>query len=278
MVALVLIFYFSENIWQAIKWIAGWIGFFLWCLWEALATVLSWIWRLLVTALELAGSALVIVVAIVMVLVAFAMGIGLLMFLSLMMAGYIGGKLKEIGQQVRELHLEFRVESGRAARDAAFLTLVATLCALIAYMGTEEFLKHMSTVRFLAICGIGLVAGKIFLFFPSRIPKLSGVFLTIVILAGSTLFVGIRYRLAEDFGSGFTHLREVIIDPENQLKLLLVVMIAMFSLLTLLFPFTATEWRRLLAVPRSQLSGPIPAELIQTVVLAQKDLAQIRHE
>jgi hypothetical protein len=171
---LLVIAYFAPNIWHAITWIGGGLGFVLWLVWVACATVLGWLWNLLGLGLQLAMPALTMVVAFLLVVAAFVVGAGLLIGLSLLLTGYLGAQLKEIGQQVRELHLEFRVETGRAARDTAFLTLVATLCALVAYMGTEEFLKHISTVRFLAVSCIGLVAAK--LFFSVADSKTGGVF------------------------------------------------------------------------------------------------------
>jgi hypothetical protein len=267
LVGLALAVYFAPDIWFAIKWIAVKTGRIIVILWTAFAAAVAWFWGLLGSALKLALPFLTTVVAFVIVAAAFALGIGFLAILSLMLAGYIGGKIKEIGQQVRELRVEFRVESGRTARDAAFMTLVATLCALIAYMGTEEFLKHISTVRFLAVSCIGLVAAKLFLLLPSRIPKLSGIFLTIVILVGSTVFVAIRYELAK----GFANLSNAVTNPENELKLLLAVMVALFSLLTLLFPFTRTEWRQLLAVHRPEVPDLNSAKLSQIGTTAQQD-------
>ena len=276
-VALVLIVYFAADIWHAIwlvlTWTAGWTAYILVGLWITLMTVIGWLWTLLGAALQVAMPFLVSVVTFVVVVGAFVLGVGFLIVLSLMLAGYIGARLKEVGQQVHELRNEFRAETGRAGRDAAFLALITAICGLVAYMGTEEFLRHMSTVRFLAVSCIGLVVAKIFLFFPSRIPKFSGILLTFAILVGSIMFIGIRYQLA----AGFAHLREVVMDPENQLKLMLAAIMSLFSLLTLLFPFTATEWRQLLAAPRSLLPDPSAANVSHVVALGQEGIARIEH-
>jgi hypothetical protein len=274
---LLLIYLFAGYIWFAIAWVASGIFGILGFLWRTIEIAAIWLWMLLAAALQASMYFLTIIVAFVMVAAAFVLGVGLLIVLALMLVGFIGARLKQVGEQVRELRHEFRATSDRAGRDGAFLALITLFSGLVAYMGTEEFLKHLSTVRFLAVSCIGLVAAKLFLFFPSLIPKLSGILLTVVILIGSITFIAIRYRLAADFGPGFAQLRDVVIDPENELKLLLAVMIAVFSLLTLLFPFTLTEWRLLLATPRSRLPDLGPAQLTNAAEPMREVPARIEH-
>jgi hypothetical protein len=261
---LILLIYFRAEVWFGIVQVFSWIGMAFLFLWSILKAIVDWTLGLLGIALGLATAALQVVVAFLMVIAAAIIGIGILVQLSLLTTGLLGRKLGETAKQIRELRSEFLVESGRAARDAAFLALIATSSALIAYMGTEDFLKQVSTIRFLAVGCIGLVLSKIFLFFPARIPKWSGIALTAIVIAGSTMFVAIRYQLADGTMNGFWHLRDVIVEPDNQLKLLLAAVIGMFALLTLLFPFTPNEWRQLLFVPRPQLeSGEVVPALTQ---------------
>jgi hypothetical protein len=99
-----------------------------------------------------------------------------------------------------------------------------------------------------------------------------------VISLGSILFIAIRYHFADGLRAGFLHLSTVAADPENQLKLLLAVMMALFSLLTLLFPFTRSEWQQLLAVPRAELPEPGAVGLSPAIVVAPEDPARIEHK
>jgi len=251
-VTLILIIYFRAEILYGIGTFFTWIGIAALFLWNVVAAAVGWILTLLGVALTLATSALQLVAAIFIVIAVAIVGISVLAQLSLQATDFVSKKFGETAKQMRELRTEFRIEAGRAARDAAFLALIATSSALIAYMGTDDFLKQVSTIRFLAIGCIGLVLSKIFLFFPSRIPKWFGIVLTVVILAGSLGFVAIKYKLADGTMNGFVILHDVLIEPENQLKLLLATIIGMFSLLTLLFPFTPSEWRQLLVVAQPQ--------------------------
>lgn len=273
LIGLVLAIYFAHGIWAAITWIVIGIADILVFLWDVFAAAMFWFWQLLVAALVAAMPVLIIVTEIVLVGIACALGVGVLAFLSLMLAQTIGNQLKVIGEQLQELRVEFRTESRKTGRDAAFLAVVAALSGLIAYMGTEEFLKHISTIRFMAVGCFGFAAAKIFLFFPSRAPKISGLVLTVILLVGSIVFFFVRYGFTGGFWHGITQMREIATAPENQLKLLLTVILAMFWFLTLLFPFTIREWRELLAAPVLDPDRPSAAKLSQ--IGAPNEIAQI---
>lgn len=196
---------------------------------------------------------LYIVAATAIILVAIVLALGVVVFLTVALAEGISKQLAVLAEQVRRLRVDFKAETRQAARDGAFLALVATLCTLIAYIGTDDFLDHVSAVRFFAACGIGLVAAKLFFFFPSRIAKASGMFLTFLILASLIALVVTRYGFVQGTGAGFRNLRNVILDPHNEPKVLLSVLVALLSFLTLWFPFTRAEWQRLLTIPRQHL-------------------------
>lgn len=150
---------------------------------------------------------------------------------------------------------EAREEAKRTARDAAFLALVATLCALIAYMATEDFLEKFSTIRFLATCAIGLVAAKIIMLFNSRMAKFSGIFLTITILAGAVLFITVRFRLWTDPTTGLAEIGHRFTDPKHVPAAVLAVIVAILVAIAGAYPFTIAEWRRLVTVSRSDNSA-----------------------
>ena len=231
----------------------GTIGSWLWSILKTIGSILALIatelFSLLVSALHLALIPLSYVVAAVLVIATGILGIGAVVTLTIALARHIGGNLAALSKQIRELHVEFRLESKRTARDAAFLALIGTLCAVIAYMGTEEFLKQISTVQFLAICGMGLVVAKLLFFFPSRVAKGVGMLLTLFLLVGTATFVLVRYEFVRDPAKGLANLSNVFLDPENELKILLVGIVAILSLFAVLYPFRISEWRGLLATP-----------------------------
>jgi hypothetical protein len=196
---------------------------------------------------------LTIVAATAIILAAIVLAFGVVLVLAIAIAEAISKKLVVLAEQMRRLRVDFKAETRQTAVTGAFLALVAILCTLITYIGTDDFLDHVSAVRFFAACGIGLVAAKLFFFFPSRIAKASGLFLTFLILASSIALIVARYGFVQGMGVGFRNLRVVFMDPHNELKVLLCTLIALLSFLTLWFPFTRNEWRQLLAVPRQQL-------------------------
>jgi hypothetical protein len=247
-VALLIIYFFGGPIWSWPAWIVRTFG-------NLLVAITVGPFNILLAAVHLALIPLSYVVAAVLVAAIAVLGLGAVVMLIIALARHIGEKLAALGQQIRELHVAFRLESKRTARDAAFLALIGALSAVIAYMGTEEFLRHISTIRLFAVCSMGLVAAKLFFFFPTRVAKGCGMLLTFLIIVGSTAFVAVRYEFTHGVAKGFANLVNAFSEPQNEPKILLIAIIAILSLLALLFPFTISEWRRLLATPE-QLSHP----------------------
>jgi hypothetical protein len=226
-------------------------GGWLWSLLKAIVNIIVAIAQVLINfflaALSIALPALYVIASTLIVVAAIVLAAALVVMLSVALAKSITGKLVELGEQVHQLRVEFKVESRQAAVDGAFLALVATLCSLVAYMATEDFLAQISTVRFVAACGIGLVAAKLFFFFPSRVAKACGIFLTSLILSGSIVFIATHYGFIQDVRTGLTNLQTVFFDPQNAVKVMLVSIIGLLWILTLWFPFTRAGWHRLLA-------------------------------
>jgi hypothetical protein len=73
--------------------------------------------------------------------------------------------------------------------------------------------------------------------------------LTLFLLVGTATFVLVRYEFVRDPAKGLANLSNVFLDPENELKILLVGIVAILSLFAVLYPFRISEWRGLLATP-----------------------------
>ncbi|MDB5532606.1 MAG: hypothetical protein JWO28_921 [Hyphomicrobiales bacterium] len=234
-VAFALLIYFAGTIWYGIVLVAQGA----WWLLSALGHFIYASTVLVLVILQIIAGWLIVALAVVS-------GVWCVAILATVLARQIARQLSDITKQVKDLHVNFREETRRNARDAAFLAVVGTFCGLVAYMATDEFLEEISTVRFFAVCAVGFAAAKLFMFFPSRIAKIVGVFLTAMLASGAVAFVIVHHHLIGDAQNGFAELRRVVQDPQNSLKLVLLAVIATLSALSILYPMTWSEWRRLL--------------------------------
>jgi hypothetical protein len=167
-------------------------------------------------------------------------------------------QLISFGEQLDRLRADAKFDALQTAKDTAFLAFVAAVCGLIAYMGTDDFLNQISVIKFFAACGIGLVAAKLLLFFPSRLAKACGILLTLLILAGCVLFAAVHYEFDQGMMVGLMRVKGALLDRHNEQKTVLMAVIAMLSVLTLCYPFTWAEWKRLLSTqprPASEQSA-----------------------
>jgi len=179
-------------------------------------------------------------------------------------ARVVSTQLIALGEQLDRLRAGAKFDALQTAKDTAFLGFVAAVCGLIAYMGTDDFLKQISSIRFFAACGIGLVAAKLLLFFPSRLAKACGILLTLLILAGCVLFAAVHYEFDQGLMAGLMRVKNALLDRHNEQKVVLIAVIAMLSLLTLCYPFTLAEWKRLLSTslrPAAEQTGAQGAAL-----------------
>ncbi len=210
---------------------------------HVIVTVGTAIFSIVVAAFSLVSHLIITIVGIAVVGIVIVGAIAGVAWIAIALAQLISTQLVALGDQLKELKFSL----GESAKDGAFLALVATLCSLIAYTGTDDFLNQISSIRFFAASVIGLVAAKLFLFFPWRIAKWCGLFLTFVIIAGSICYVAEHYRFLHSLTGGFMNVGNAALNPNNEVKAVLFGIIAILALLTLLYPFTATAWRRLLS-------------------------------
>jgi hypothetical protein len=223
-------------------------------IWSAIVTVINF---LVYVTVGLAKIIISIVVAVfslishwIITIMAFAVvglliiaAIGFVTWVAIKFAQLITEQLKALGDQIKEL----KFNMGESAKDGVFLALVAILCSLVAYMGTDDFLDKISSIRFFSAGVIGLVVAKLFMFFPWRITKWCGMFLTFLIIAGSIGFVVEHYNFSRGLMNGLVNMRDVALNPDNEVKALLLGIIATLAFLTLLYPFTLGAWRQLLS-------------------------------
>jgi hypothetical protein len=242
-VVLALIFLFRHEVLWALNGLFGLIGGAFSFLWWLISTFFGGIWKLLVAAVQLAWSILEFIVAGIVVLTASLLGIGAVVYLFLLLVRRIVEHLNDIATQVKAL----KANVGQSGKEATFLALVAILSALVAYMATDDFLGHLTTIRFVAMCCIGLVAAKIIMMFASRLTLYGGIVLTVVIIGGALGFIVERYKLARDFWAGLDTMTAVLLNPSNRSRLLLFAIILVLSVIALLYPFTIAGWKRVLS-------------------------------
>ena len=195
----------------------------------------------------IALSLLEVVAAGAIVALSFVAAVGIIGIAGAWAARLISAQLIALGEQLNRLGAEAKFDALQTTKDTIFLAFVAAVCGLIAYMGTNDFLNQISAIQFFAACGIGLVAAKLLLFFPSRLAKACGILLSLLILAGCVLFVAVHYEFDQGVKAGTMRVRTALLDRHNEQKVVLVAIIAMLSLLTLFYPFTWMEWKRLLS-------------------------------
>src|SRR5262249_28514235 len=151
--------------------------------------------------------------------------------------------LAETRNEMKELKLEIREEMRIAGRDAIFIAILGITFAVGAYIATDDFLERFSTLRFLTVTSAGYCLAKLFMLFPSRFAKAGGAALTLVLFAGSVIFIGDRYDLFHGVTDGF-HKFNAVLDHQDQEKLrvkwMVLLTITLLSALVLLYPFTLT--------------------------------------
>jgi len=216
-------------------------------LWRLLTTVVLAVWIFIVGAFSIAYSTLLVIAGVAISVFCAVVATVFVASIALWGFGSLGRKLTA---ELRELRAEMKDEARRAARDATFIALLGVLSAMIAYMATDDFIQKLSTIRVLAASSIGYCAAKLFLLLPDRIAKLGGLLLTLVILTGSAMFLNERFDLVRDAATGFERLRAVL-QSADRIKLTILATIAVLSGLSLLYPFTWTEWKRLLRVEKN---------------------------
>ena len=130
-----------------------------------------------------------------------------------------------------------------AAIDASFMTVIALCSAAVAYQVTDDFLDKTSTIKIFALAALCYAITKVLMLIPIRsIQVLSGA-LTLAVLGMTMGFLVSRNHLFQPSGlEDFAHrLRE----SEYSRKLALFSVFTL-SAVSLLYPFTPTEWKRIL--------------------------------
>lgn len=235
---LIILYLISPYLWWVIKVIAV-------ALYYGARAVLGFF----VNSFLMALSLIEVVAAGAIVILCFIVAVGIAGVAGTATARVVTTQLIGFGEQLDRLRADAKFDALQTAKDTAFLAFVAAVCGLIAYMGTDDFLNQISAIRFFAACGIGLVAAKLLLFFPSRLAKACGILLTLLILAGCVLFVAVHYEFDQGMMVGLARVKSALLDRRNEQKTVLMAVIAMLSVLTLYYPFTWVDWKRLLSTP-----------------------------
>jgi hypothetical protein len=229
-------------------------------IWHALVTVVAWAVNLLVSVvvgiahLFLAGFAMVVnvvtaIVGALIVVIAVAVAFGIVALLVIEGTRVLSERVAALTTEMGALKMEFR----EGARDAAFIAILTLISGVIFYMATEDFMKQFSggfsTIRFLAASSVGFCVAKLFLLFPARISKIGGMALTCLIVVGSAILLNAKYDLVHDVLHGFPTVRSALAN-EEPVAWMIGAIIALFSILSLLYPFTLKEWKRILSIPQ----------------------------
>jgi hypothetical protein len=239
-------------------------------IWNALVTVVTGIVNLVIavivwiSSLFVAGFALVVnfviaIAAALIVGVALAVALGISALLVIEGTRLLSHRVAAMTAEMHALKMEFR----GGATDAAFIAILSLISGLLFYMVTEDFMKAVSTnfsgIRFLAASSVGYCIAKLFLLFPARLSKIGGVALTCLIFVGSAIFLNVKFDLLHDAVRGFPALRGTL-AKEEPINWIIGAVIALFAALSLLYPFTLNEWKRMLSIPRPNSGSALDAE------------------
>jgi hypothetical protein len=207
-------------------------------------------------AITIAGVILIAVLTIAMPLI---VGAGL--FLGLFwIADLIIRRVQKLSDDIRRLRQAISVQAREAAIDAAFLSAIALLAALVFYMGTMDFLEpfsnegshfspnHSVAIRVLVVAAAACSVSKILFLIPVRSVKIFAVLAMIVVLfvAASILFNGYFAKVGV-MGTW---------DDIRQSSGVTIVMVTsiLLLLIALAYPFSPRGWRRMWHIESGQHS------------------------
>jgi hypothetical protein len=221
--------------------VVGWIV-------SLVIAVVVWISNLFVAGFALVGTFVTAIVAALIVGVALAVALGIVALLVIEGTRLLSHRVVAMTAEMHALKMEFR----EGARDAAFIAILSLISGVIFFMMTEDFAKDfsgkVSTIRFLAASSVGYCVAKLFLLFPTRVSKIGGVALTCLIVVGSAIVLNARYDLVHGAVGAFPNVRSAL-AKEEPLSWMIGGTVCLFAALSLLYPFTLKEWKRMLSIP-----------------------------
>lgn len=228
-------------------------------IWNFILTILLAAWQFVLAVLQTGFSVFVTITTALIEFLATVGAIYIAFVIVLASLRSIAKQVREVGQDLQGFRTIVSEETRLAGRDATFISILGVLAAAIAYVATSDFMTELSTIKFLAVSSIGYCASKLFMLLPARTAKASGVFLTLAIFALSIFFLNHRYNIVGDATRGFPATVELLrgADP---VKLSILGMIMILTAMSLLYPFSWTEWKRLLG----WRTAAIPASLKQS--------------
>jgi hypothetical protein len=233
---------FGPAIFNALVTVVAWTA-------NLVVMVIVWIANLFVFGFAMVVNFVTAIVAALIVVIAIAIALGIIGLLVIEGTRLLSHRLAAMTAEMHALKMEFR----EGARDAAFIAVLSLISGLIFYMATEDFIKgfstDFSTIRFLAASSVGYCVAKLFLLFPARASKISGVALTCLIFVGSAIVLDAKYELVHDAVRGFPNVRSTLAKQEP-IGWMIGGIITLFAMLALLYPFTLKEWKRILSVPQ----------------------------
>lgn len=151
----------------------------------------------------------------------------------------------KIVDDLQSLAQDIRRSAKETALDAGFMAIVALLAAAVAYMTTGDFLEKITTLRVFAVAAILYAVFKCVMLLPVQQAKWAGELLTLVVLFGSIAFLMKRHDLWHP------DVIARLVDGAKELELQKQATfgaIAALSAVSLLYPFTASGWRRILGI------------------------------